>query len=302
MVEKHNDDIDEEVKIEEPIKKSRGRPPKEKKPRTEKQIANDKKNSERWTKFHNEKKAAKNIPNDKEEKSTPTEQKQKIEPEPKPEPETPKKTETKPKKKSKRTIILEESSSSSEEEIIVKSRRKSRKTPIVIQNERKPKKEISDYPNYLISQRGIVISFQRKYPRVLRPRPDGGGYFIVNLWENEKRKIHKIHRLVAEAFIPNPENKSCVDHIRNNPKNNNVNNLRWATKSENGMNTNKQKNCSSIYKGVSWSKKSNKWVTHIKINGKNKNLGYFVLEEDARDAYIKKAKEIQGEFYNDIQY
>ena len=57
-----------------------------------------------------------------------------------------------------------------------------------------------------------------------------------------KRKSAKIHRLVAEAFIPNPENKECVDHIDKVRNNNNVNNLRWATKSENCMNKKIQSN------------------------------------------------------------
>lgn len=65
------------------------------------------------------------------------------------------------------------------------------------------------------------------------------GYYALGLEDpmstskNRKQKIHKIHRLVAEAFIPNPQNKPCVNHIDGNKKNNNVENLEWVTISEN---------------------------------------------------------------------
>lgn len=59
------------------------------------------------------------------------------------------------------------------------------------------------------------------------------GYFRVCLVKNKKYKNLCIHKLVAEAFIPNPENKPCVDHIDTNIENNNVENLRWVTPKEN---------------------------------------------------------------------
>lgn len=55
----------------------------------------------------------------------------------------------------------------------------------------------------------------------------------VNLYKNGKNKIKKIHRIVAENFIPNPENKPEVNHIDGNKQNNKVDNLEWVTKSEN---------------------------------------------------------------------
>lgn len=58
-------------------------------------------------------------------------------------------------------------------------------------------------------------------------------YLMVDLWKDNKSQKVPIHRLIAEAFIPNPENKPCVDHIDGNRQNNSIENLRWATYSEN---------------------------------------------------------------------
>lgn len=61
---------------------------------------------------------------------------------------------------------------------------------------------------------------------------NNGGYLKINIG-NGKQKY--VHRVVAEAFIPNPENKPCVNHIDGNKKNNHVDNLEWVTYSENNI-------------------------------------------------------------------
>lgn len=58
------------------------------------------------------------------------------------------------------------------------------------------------------------------------------GYVCVDLWEDNKSTKETIHRLLAEAFIPNPENKPTVDHRDGDRKNNSLANLRWATYAE----------------------------------------------------------------------
>ena len=77
---------------------------------------------------------------------------------------------------------------------------------------------------------------QRKHERMLSPSANKFGYKCVSLCKNGKVHRRTIHRIVAEAFIPNPNNKPNVDHIDTNPSNNEVSNLRWVTQSENAMN------------------------------------------------------------------
>ena len=114
-----------------------------------------------------------------------------------------------------------------------------------------------------------------------------------------KQKHHKfIHKLVAETFLENPENKHCVDHINNNKQNNNLINLRFATSQQNSQNRSISSKNTSGTKGVRWNQNTNKWTAQIKINGKNINLGSFINKEDAINIRIQRAKNEFGEFIN----
>ena len=90
-------------------------------------------------------------------------------------------------------------------------------------------KDIKDYEgHYQVSNLSRVKSIKFGKERILKPVTDRHGYLIVGLWKNNKQKIYKVHRLVAEAFIPNPYNLPQVNHKDENPLNNNVNNLEWC--------------------------------------------------------------------------
>ena len=101
-------------------------------------------------------------------------------------------------------------------------------------------KPIKDYEGlYEISNLGRVKSLNyggTGKGKILKNIEDRKGYLKVCLTKNGRHKILKVHRLVAEAFIPNPGNKPCVDHINTIKNDNRVENLRWVTHKENSNN------------------------------------------------------------------
>jgi hypothetical protein len=92
-------------------------------------------------------------------------------------------------------------------------------------------KQIKNYPDYLISVEGKVFSL--KTMRFIKFKTCNG-YKRVELY-GVKRKIFFVHRLVAETYLPNPENKPQVNHMDGNKDNNMLCNLEWNTASENNM-------------------------------------------------------------------
>ena len=82
---------------------------------------------------------------------------------------------------------------------------------------------------YEVSDQGRVRSLKFGKERILRPGMDGCGYLQVGLWKNGDRNVFLVHRLVAQSFIPNPDNLPEVNHRDENKENNFVQNLEWCS-------------------------------------------------------------------------
>lgn len=93
-----------------------------------------------------------------------------------------------------------------------------------------PMKKIKDYPNYHIRNDGFVIM---KNNKIKATSTTNKGYERITLSNNGKKKTFSIHRLVAIAFIPNPNNLPEVNHIDGNKMNNNYTNLEWISSKDN---------------------------------------------------------------------
>ena len=153
---------------------------------------------------------------------------------------------------------------------------------------------IDGYLNYQVSWWGRVTNTNTG--RILKPGTSGPGYQFVMLSKNGKGKIHYIHKLVAREWVPNPEEKKCVDHRDGDRTNNHLENLRYATHSENNRHRSKRANTTSPYYGVSWQKEAGKWRAQIQIGEKRKNLGCFTSEKQAAEVFNTAAAEFYKEF------
>ena len=98
-------------------------------------------------------------------------------------------------------------------------------------------KDIKNYEGlYGITSCGRVYSYKSK--KFLKPKREKNGYLRVQLCKNGEVKMYSLHRIVAEAYIPNIDNLPQVDHIDNDKTHNYVNNLQWITGRDNSRKSN----------------------------------------------------------------
>ena len=137
---------------------------------------------------------------------------------------------------------------------------------------------------YQVSNLGNVISLNYNHtgkPQILKQKiyGNGAGYYYVGLSKNGKVKMHRVHRLVAEAFIPNPDNLPQVNHIDENHFNNRIENLEWCDCKYNSNYGSRGKRISETKKNKygfipSWEKelireekKKKKYIKQLDIDG-----------------------------------
>jgi hypothetical protein len=150
-----------------------------------------------------------------------------------------------------------------------------------------------DFDDYLIFEDGMIFSiFSNKEMSPGLCGKTGNQYLSIDLKKKGIRHWLKIHRIVAETFIPNPKNLPFVGHKDSNKLNNNVENLEWVTNSENKLNMNdplRIDNTSGL-RGVRWNNKNQRWDAQLTKNYKIYRKSF--VYKEAAIAYRKRLEQI----------
>ena len=157
-------------------------------------------------------------------------------------------------------------------------------------------KQINNFPMYSVSDTGKVMN--TKTGRTLS-LIDNHGYCMVHLYKNGMRYNKLVHRLVAEAFIPNSSNKPFINHIDGIRNNNLVGNLEWCTNQENIIHAYKVLDSTEARRKISESRTGKKWSDEIKMKMSANRKG-----KNARSKHPKARKVIRledGKIYDCIR-
>lgn len=121
---------------------------------------------------------------------------------------------------------------------------------------------------------------------------NGFGYLRVKI----NGRAHMLHRL-AWLYVYQEWPKDEIDHIDRNKKNNSINNLRLATRSQNQLNKPATKNNRSGFKGIHWCKRDQRWIARVQVGGSRKIVAYCRTPEEAYTKREVFARQIYGEFF-----
>lgn len=145
---------------------------------------------------------------------------------------------------------------------------------------------------YMVSNMGRVKSVERMrwsgingggyvtvQERILKLCDKGQGYLSVNLYKDGKRKQYSVHRLVGQAFIPNPNNLPIINHKDENPKNNNVDNLEWCTQKYNINYGTHNKRMAEKLRGRKHSEEHNRKVAERLTNNPKTSKAVFSVDK-----------------------
>lgn len=150
--------------------------------------------------------------------------------------------------------------------------------------------------DYIISSNGLVYSFPRRGTKggVLGYTICNCGYKRIQIQNNNKRKAEYLHKLLAESFIPNPNNYTQVNHKDCNKLNNDLDNLEWCTPQQNAQhardNGYPKVESNTKQKNIYFDIYDNKYSVIFRRNRINNRLGRFKTLEEAimvRDEYMK---------------
>ncbi len=153
---------------------------------------------------------------------------------------------------------------------------------------------------YLIYEDGKIWS--KKHKKFLKSYLSNSGYYRTCLSVDNKKSRVSNHRLVAQHYLPNPDNKSFVDHIDRDRTNNNINNLRWVTSSENSLNRRVTGKIPfrQIYKQFNKSNNITYWIINIRKNKKVLFLKHFDITKYSLEEVVRFRNEKYLEFGIDI--
>lgn len=158
---------------------------------------------------------------------------------------------------------------------------------------------VKGFEEYSITNTGDVISYKYGKKKLLKKIDSGRGYYGAELWNGSSSSRKLIHRLVAEAFIPNPENKPQVNHKDGNKLNNNVSNLEWATVKENNQHARATGLCKCFGERHHRAKLSSIMVNEMRLDYSNgKSINMLTERYNVSSATIRRI--LSGKIWKDL--